>query len=150
MNNPSPCLRIRTSLTSAGKRNSCGSRTAWLAPFRNIDALLATAVDMDLAVAFDVTDLFLPVRARFIMYPSVQSSLAYASHMPRICLANGDIKMHSLVAPTHFRIDRRGHGVAVGGHVVPFSPDAPNLIWLRVNHTGPCRMAELRFLRVFL
>src|ERR1700722_11779340 len=59
--------------------------------------------------------------------------------MPRICLANGDIKMHSLVAPTHFRIDRRGHGVAVGGHVVPFSLDAPNLIWLRVNHTGPCR-----------
>ena len=42
-----------------------------LAPFRNIDSLLATAVDMDLAVAFDVTDLFFPVRARFIMYPSV-------------------------------------------------------------------------------
>jgi hypothetical protein len=69
MNNPSACLRIRTSLTSAGKRNSCGSRTAWLAPFRNIDARLAAALDIDLAAAFDVTDLLFPVRARFITYP---------------------------------------------------------------------------------
>jgi hypothetical protein len=83
MNNPSPCLRIRTSFTSVGKRNSCGRRTAWLAPFRNMDALLATALDMVLAAAFDVTDLpFFPVRARFIMYPSnTKSSTAYALHM---------------------------------------------------------------------
>jgi hypothetical protein len=64
MNNPSPCLRIRTSLTSAGKRNSCGSRTAWLAPLRNMDARLATALDIDLAAV--VTALPFPVSARFI------------------------------------------------------------------------------------
>src|ERR1700722_940397 len=51
MNNPSPCFRIRTSLTSAGKRNSCGSRTAWFAPLRNMDARLATELDVDLASA---------------------------------------------------------------------------------------------------
>jgi hypothetical protein len=66
MNNPSPCLRIRTSLTSAGKRNSCGSRTAWLAPLRNMDARLATALDIDLAAAFDVSNFLFPIRARFI------------------------------------------------------------------------------------
>jgi hypothetical protein len=90
MNNPSPCLRIRTSLTSAGKRNSWGSRTAWLAPLRNMDPRLETAPDVDLAAAFDVTNLLFPVRARFITYPSDGNSrLAYALH--------GEINMHSLV-----------------------------------------------------
>src|SRR5258708_3890069 len=84
MNNPSPCLRIRTSLTSVGKRNSCGSRTAWLAPFRNMDARLATAPDIVLGAAFDVTDLVFPVRARFTVYSSDdKSSKAYALHMVR-------------------------------------------------------------------
>jgi hypothetical protein len=50
INSPSPCLRIRTSLTSAGKHNSYGSHTARLAPFRNIEARLETAPDMDLAL----------------------------------------------------------------------------------------------------
>src|ERR1700733_3800071 len=80
MNNPSACLRIRTSLTSAGKRNSCGSRTAWLAPFRNIDALFATALDTDLTAAFDVRDLPFPGRARFISRPSERTLFS-------ICLA---------------------------------------------------------------
>src|SRR5258707_2501724 len=75
MSNPSPCLRILTSLTSAGKRNSCGSRTAWLAPLRNMDARLATALDINLAAAVDVPDLFLAVRGRFIRVP--QKPLAY-------------------------------------------------------------------------
>jgi hypothetical protein len=71
MSNPSPCLRILTSLTSVGKRNSCGSRTAWLAPFRNMDARRATAADICLAAVFDVTDLFFPVRVRFIWVPQI-------------------------------------------------------------------------------
>src|SRR5579883_3337107 len=47
----SPCLRMRTSFTCSGKRKSCGSRTAWLAPLRNMEARLKTDVDIDLADA---------------------------------------------------------------------------------------------------
>jgi hypothetical protein len=71
-----------------------------LAPFRNIDARLATALDIDLAAAFDVTDLFFPVRVRFIMYPTVQSLLAYASHM---------------VTSRCIRLQRRPNSVVIGG-----------------------------------
>jgi len=83
MTNPSPCLRIRTSFTSVGKRISCGSRTAWLAPFRNIDARRATPLDMDLAADLDAADLTFPVRTRFIDCPLIRSDaqLAYALHM---------------------------------------------------------------------
>jgi hypothetical protein len=66
MTNPSPCLRFRTSFTSVGKRISCGSRTAWLAPLRNMDARRATPLGRDLAADFDVADLTIPVRTRFI------------------------------------------------------------------------------------
>jgi hypothetical protein len=77
MTNPSPCLRIRTSFTSVGKRISCGSRTAWLAPFRNMDARRATPLEVDLAADFDVadfdvTDLTFEVRTRFIDYPLIR------------------------------------------------------------------------------
>jgi hypothetical protein len=48
-----------------------------------MDARLATALDIDLATDFDVTDLLLPVRARFIAYSQTAQSLAYALHMPR-------------------------------------------------------------------
>jgi hypothetical protein len=49
-----------------------------------MDARLATALDMDLAAAFDVTNLLFPVRARFITYPSDGNlRLAYALHMAR-------------------------------------------------------------------
>jgi hypothetical protein len=39
-----------------------------LAPFRKIDARFVTAPDSDLAAAFGVTDLLLPVLVRFIAY----------------------------------------------------------------------------------
>lgn len=91
MTNPSPCLRIRTSFTSVGKRISCGSRTAWLAPFRNIDARRATPLDMDLAADLDAADLTFPVRTRFIDCP-LNSVRCAAS----ICLAYGNIKSQHL------------------------------------------------------
>jgi hypothetical protein len=51
-----------------------------LAPFRNIDARFVTAPDIDLAGAFGVTDLLLPVLARFIAYPlGGKYRLAYAN-----------------------------------------------------------------------
>src|SRR5258708_35285120 len=87
MNSPSPCFRIRTSLTSTGKRNSCGIRTAWLAPLRNMDARLATAPDIGLADAFDVTNLRFPLLPRFIAY----SQIGCFYHMPRI----GEVKLRS-------------------------------------------------------
>ena len=85
MTNPSPCLRIRTSFTSVGKRISCGSRTAWLAPLRNMDARRATPLDTDLAADFDVTDLAFAVRTRFSCAAfrdarRVYCSLHYASY----------------------------------------------------------------------
>src|SRR5882724_4679613 len=100
MNNPSPCLRIRTSLTSAGKRNSCGSRTAWLAPLRNIDARLATALDMDLAADFGITDLPFPLRTRFITYPSGgnPSSICVAYAKIKIPLSDDPLGLESLDA----------------------------------------------------
>ena len=90
INNPSPCFRIRTSLTSAGKRNSCGSRTAWLAPLRNMDAPLATALDIDLAAAFDVAaafevaDLLFPVRARALHWRRRPPGPGIAQRPPRM------------------------------------------------------------------
>jgi hypothetical protein len=48
-----------------------------------MDARLATALDIDLTAAFDVTDLLFPVRARFIEYSQITYSLAYVSHMAR-------------------------------------------------------------------
>jgi hypothetical protein len=58
-----------------------------------MDARLATALDIDLAAAFDVTDLLFPVRARFIAYSQTTCSLAYALHMARSRLA------HNLIDP---------------------------------------------------
>jgi hypothetical protein len=88
-----------------------------LAPFRNIDARLATALDIDLAAAFDVTDLFFPVRVRFIMYPTVQSLLAYASHM---------------VTSRCIRLQRRPNFVVIGGVIA-------------AREAGPRRMPKLCF-----
>jgi hypothetical protein len=48
-----------------------------------MDAPLATALDIDLAAAFDVADLLFPVRARFIAYSQPTCWLAYALHMAR-------------------------------------------------------------------
>jgi hypothetical protein len=52
-----------------------------------MDALLETALDIDLAAAFEVTDLLFPVRARFIAYSQIIHCLAYASHMARSGIA---------------------------------------------------------------
>jgi hypothetical protein len=60
---------------------------------RNRDARLVTALDIDLAAVFDVTDLPFPVRERFI-------PLAYASHMPGSSCLPQDLERASLTFGT--------------------------------------------------
>ena len=61
MNNPPPCLRIQTSLMSAGKCNSRGSRTDCAAPLRTMDARSSTLRDLVPATPFKVTALIFPI-----------------------------------------------------------------------------------------
>jgi len=53
-----------------------------------MDALLETALDIELAADFDVTDLLFPVRARFISYSQTNT-------LSSICLAYGKVNVHS-------------------------------------------------------
>src|SRR5579883_302793 len=79
----SPCLRMRTSFTSSGKRSSCGRRTAWFLPLRKIAARREAEVDIRRAavLAFD-SFLRFGFEGGFMR---VRSTWVSVKHMPYIC-----------------------------------------------------------------